>query len=182
MILSMEEASAPKLKHVTESLCPPAIVFQTASGHSKSGSIAISVASSWLTWSCRSVVHVNVTINVTNKCIKTWNFAFWKKKCFCMLIRTVTLRNVFTHTEIYMFVNKCFGGSFWVRLYMNICFLKNYCHTWSKFTIVYNSLLNLCPFINLGFKQRCVSKLSTIVVDVFKTNNNKTHFFQLVET
>lgn len=35
-----------KLKHVTESLCPPADVCQTATGRSRSGSTANSVASS----------------------------------------------------------------------------------------------------------------------------------------
>lgn len=74
-------------------------------GYLKFGFIVIFVVLSWLIWSCCSVVYVNVIINVINKCIKIWNFVFWKKKCFCMLICIVILWNVFIYIELYMFVN-----------------------------------------------------------------------------
>lgn len=67
MVLSLEGASGPKVEHVTVFPCPPARVYQTATEHSKPGSTAISVASSWSTWSCRSAVHVNVTKDASNK-------------------------------------------------------------------------------------------------------------------
>lgn len=53
---------------VTERLCRPAHVFQTATEPSTSGSTAITMASDWSTLSYHSVVHVkNTIIAIINK-------------------------------------------------------------------------------------------------------------------
>lgn len=57
-------------------------------------------------------------------------------------------------------------------------FVKIGSHTLCKFTIVivYNSLFNIYPFINLGFNFKKPNKLLfTFIIDVFQTYN-ETHF------